>query len=170
MAGRVIAGDVADSRLGGVSHRRYALSALAVVLVLGAIGIGVAVIVSGGSVKHRSTGEGWRRLLPPGSVRVGVGPDGGSVWRVRIRNSFVATRRPNYVYLPRYQRGVRYPVVYLLHGFPGAPDTFYRTSRLATVADGLIRSRKLRPAIVVMPTAGRRYRYEGEWAGPWSGS
>jgi enterochelin esterase-like enzyme len=136
--------------------------------VLFAGAVGVLMVVGHSSRKIRGvTPEPWRQFLPSGSVRVDVGPNQGSVWRVHIRNSFVATHRSSYVYLPRYERGVRYPVVYLLHGFPGSPGTFIRTSRLAAVADGLIRSNKLRAVIVVMPTAGKTIRYDGEWGGAW---
>jgi enterochelin esterase-like enzyme len=86
---------------------------------------------------------------------------------VRIPNSFAHTRRPSYIYLPTYGAAARYPVAYLLHGFPGSPSTFVHGAGIVAVADNLIRSGELRPLIVVMPVAGRTPRYNGEWAGPW---
>ena len=134
---------------------------------LAAIGAGLGMAVQDTSGHGGERSAGWRRLLPAGSARVDVGPDGGSVWRIAIPNSFVATRRPSFVYLPAYSASRRYPVVYLLHGFPGSPSTFVRASRIASVADDLIDAGKLRPLIVVMPVAGRTLRCDGEWAGPW---
>jgi enterochelin esterase-like enzyme len=144
-------------------RRRRAVVAGLLLVAGAAVGATLATGDDGRPAGH----DGWRHVLPAGSIQIVAGPDGGSVWRVWIRNSFVPTRRPNYVYLPPYQAHVRYPVAYLLHGFPGSPATFIRVSRLAHVADDLIAARKLRPLIVVMPVAGRTDRYEGEWAGPW---
>lgn len=130
-------------------------------------GIGIGVAVQDRSRQSSRGSSAWRRRLPVGSARVVVGPDGGSVWRVMIHNSFAPTSRPSFVYLPPYRVNERYPVVYLLHGFPGSPSTFVRGSRIAAVADDLISTGKLRPLIVVMPVAGPTLHYDGEWAGPW---
>jgi enterochelin esterase-like enzyme len=65
------------------------------------------------------------------------------------------------------QPGAHYPVLYLLHGFPGSPQTFVHMAKIATVADGLILRRELRALIVVMPVGGQTSSYNGEWAGPW---
>lgn len=133
----------------------------------GVAAVGAVALSIGLTAGSRDAGAGWRTVLPVGSVRVVEGPGGGSVWSVRIRNSFAFTRRQNYVYLPPYRAHVRFPVAYLLHGFPGSPATFIRASRIAHVADALVVAGKLRPLIVVMPTAGRTEHYDGEWAGPW---
>jgi enterochelin esterase-like enzyme len=146
---------------------RRARIAVGVLLTAAVAALVVVLGHSDGLRRTRSSSAHWRRMLPAGSVLVATGPSGGTVWRVRIPNSFVTTNRPGYIYLPTYRTGARYPVVYLLHGFPGSPETFVRGSRIVAVADDLIRSGRLRPAIVVMPTAGRTIRYDGEWAGPW---
>ena len=44
----------------------------------------------------------------------------------------------------------RYPVVYLLHGAPGEPEDWIKSGRADAAADALIRSGRLRPAILVM--------------------
>lgn len=107
----------------------------------------------------------------PGFARVLSGPGGGTVWRGRIPNRVVpADRRASAVYLPPYfNPQARYPVVYLLHGFPGAPSGFYDSLRLATVADDLIARGRVKPFIAVMPVAGRTTgaRADEEWAGIW---
>jgi enterochelin esterase-like enzyme len=99
------------------------------------------------------------------------GPAGGAVVSGRIPNHVVpADRRASAVYLPPgFSLAERYPVIFLLHGFPGSPSGFYDSLRLANVADGLITSQAVRPFVAVMPVAGRTTgkRMDEEWAGPW---
>ena len=107
------------------------------------------------------------RLIDHGSA-------GGAVWSGRIPDPFVpADTRETDVYLPPdYSPAKRYPVLYLLHGFWGAPSSFVVSLRLADVADSLIRDGTARPFIVVMPPGGlpvgsKRQRAESEWTGVW---
>jgi enterochelin esterase-like enzyme len=106
----------------------------------------------------------------PGFTKLLSGPDGGTIWVGRIPNRVVrGDRRRSAVYLPPYfNRATRYPVIYLLHGFPGAPSGFYDSLALAQIADGLIASGRVKPFIAVMPVAGRTAAARGdEWAGRW---
>ena len=110
----------------------------------------------------------------PGFTLVNRGPSGGTVWSGRIPNPFVRSdTRDTEIYLPpHYATTNRYPVLYLLHGFWGAPSSFVVSLRLAEVADGLVQSGAARPFIVVMPPGGRasgtkQQRTASEWAGPW---
>ena len=106
-----------------------------------------------------------------GFVTVAKGPAGGFVLRGRIPNSVVRwDRRPSAVYLPPgFQAGGHYPVIFLLHGFPGSPSGFYDSLQLALVADQLISSHRVKPFVAVMPVAGRvaGKRSDEEWAGRW---
>jgi hypothetical protein len=110
----------------------------------------------------------------PGFTLVGQGSSGGTVWSGRIPNPIVKSdTRDTELYLPPgYTTTNRYPVLYLLHGFWGAPSSFVVSLRLADVADALVQSGAARPFIVVMPPGGRptgtkRQRTASEWAGPW---
>jgi Putative esterase len=110
----------------------------------------------------------------PGYTLLDQGSGGGAVWSGRIPNRFVPTdTRPTDVYLPPdYSPTKRYPVLYLLHGFWGAPSSFVVSLRLADAADSLIRDGAARPFIAVMPPGGlpagsKRQRAQSEWAGVW---
>jgi enterochelin esterase-like enzyme len=96
------------------------------------------------------------------------------VWTGRISNPFVPSdTRLTDVYLPpHYSSSQRYPVLYLLHGFWGAPSSFVVSLKLADVADSLIQSGAARPFIAVMPPGGlpngtKKQRAMSEWAGVW---
>jgi hypothetical protein len=113
---------------------------------------------------------------PPlaGYTLIDQGSAGGTVWKGRIPNRFVRTdARETEVYLPPgYSPTRRYPVLYLLHGFWGAPSSFVVSLRFADVADSLIRDGTARPFIAVMPPGGlpngsKGQRAQSEWAGVW---
>jgi S-formylglutathione hydrolase FrmB len=98
---------------------------------------------------------------------VATGPAGGAV----LQGAFPGTARPGYIYLPPgFTRTKRYPVVYLLHGMPGSPSEFLDGTEIAQFADNAIAAGAVRPFVAVMPAAGTRRRYNGEWAGSWEGA
>jgi putative tributyrin esterase len=106
-----------------------------------------------------------------GFVPVAKGSAGGVVLKGRIANTFVRLdRRPSAVYLPPgFQAATPYPVIFLLHGFPGSPSGFCDSLQLANIADQLISAHRVKPFVAVMPVAGRvtGKRSNEEWAGPW---
>jgi len=122
------------------------------------------------ALTHLASASGADPPAPAGFVRVKVGPNGGAVWTGRIRNREVNwDRRPSAVYLPPgYDPKTRYPVLYLLHGFPGGPSGFYDSVRFTQITDPLIANGTIKPFIAVMPVAGRtKNRADEEWTGPW---
>jgi S-formylglutathione hydrolase FrmB len=99
-----------------------------------------------------------------GFAPVSSGPAGGQV----LQGTFPGTIRPGLVYLPPgYSPLQRYPVVYLLHGMPGSPSEYPDGTSLVNYADAAIARGAVRPFIAVMPAAGPKRGYNGEWAGPW---
>jgi enterochelin esterase-like enzyme len=75
--------------------------------------------------------------------------------------------QPVEVYLPPgYAQHplARYPVMYLLHGFPGRPAAFMRTVRMGVVEDVLLAKRRARPFILVMPFGSTGTFTDKEWA------
>jgi enterochelin esterase-like enzyme len=58
----------------------------------------------------------------------------------------------------------RYPVIYLLHGFPGRPLAFLLTVRAGVVEDELVATGAAQPAILVMPFGSTSTFTDKEWA------
>jgi len=58
----------------------------------------------------------------------------------------------------------RYPVVYLLHGFPGVPSSYFKAGRLGVVEDILLAKRVIRPVILVAPFGSTGVFTDKEWA------
>jgi enterochelin esterase-like enzyme len=74
---------------------------------------------------------------------------------------------PAYVYLPPgYDQpgnaARRYPVVYLLHGYPGGPADWFRGAQLQQVMDAMLRDRLMQPMIVVAPDASGGWLHDSE--------
>ncbi|HVA32220.1 MAG TPA: alpha/beta hydrolase-fold protein [Gaiellaceae bacterium] len=71
------------------------------------------------------------------------------------------------VYLPPgydAQPSRRFPVVYLLHGFPGRPLAFLQTVRAGVLVDELVGAKKMQPVILVMPFGSTSTFEDKEWA------
>jgi enterochelin esterase-like enzyme len=82
-------------------------------------------------------------------------------------------RKADYlVSLPRgYDRTLRYPVFYLLHGLPGRPMAFILNAHIVARADALIEQHRMPPMILVYPD-GRvndDTQSDSEWANTHAG-
>ena len=58
----------------------------------------------------------------------------------------------------------RYPVLYLLHGFPGQATGFLNIGQVSTTEATLVAAGRARPVIMVMPTGTRSFLADEEWA------
>jgi len=91
----------------------------------------------------------------------------GTAQRVEVRSDALGGRNQEaYVYLPsgyanHPQR--RYPVLYLLHGFPGRPLAFLETVQMGIVDDAVTARRRAQPAILVMPFGSTGTFTDKEW-------
>jgi enterochelin esterase-like enzyme len=94
--------------------------------------------------------------------------DVGSTQRFYVESPALGGRRqPVDVYLPPGYAShpeQRYPVFYLLHGFPGRPGAFLQTVRMGVVEDILIAQQRIRPLILVMPFGSSGTFTDKEWA------
>jgi enterochelin esterase-like enzyme len=91
----------------------------------------------------------------------------GQAERFYVASAALGRRQPVDVYLPPGYRSdgtVRYPVLYLLHGFPGRPGAFLQTVRLGVVEDVLLHRHRIRPFILVMPFGSSGTFTDKEWA------
>src|SRR5213082_683103 len=79
----------------------------------------------------------------------------GTLHHIKVTSPALGGRSQDvYVYLPPgydSHPARRYPVMYLLHGFPGRPLAFLLTVRMGVVEDELVAKRLARPLILVMP-------------------
>jgi enterochelin esterase-like enzyme len=96
---------------------------------------------------------------------------GGTLVKLALPSAALQRRQETYVYLPpgyasHPQR--RYPVLYLLHGFPGRPLAFVQTVQMGVVEDSLTARGRARPLILVMPFGSTGTFNDEEWAGKWS--
>ena len=89
-----------------------------------------------------------------------------STSRSRARRSAAAARTSTSTYRPATHgtRSARYPVLYLLHGFPGRPLAFLLTVRMGVVEDELVAKHRAQPLILVMPFGSTGTFTDKEWA------
>src|SRR5574341_231485 len=72
-----------------------------------------------------------------------------------------------YVYLPpgydaKANAQRRYPVVYLLHGYPGGPIDWFRGAEVQDQMDALLRYHLVQPMLVVAPNASGGWLHDSE--------
>jgi len=92
----------------------------------------------------------------------------GSVEQIKVASAALGGRSQSvYVYLPpgyRDHPNKRYPVLYLLHGFPGRPLAFLLTVRMGVVEDELVARHRAQPLILAMPFGSTGTFTDKEWA------
>jgi enterochelin esterase-like enzyme len=130
-----------------------------------ALGTFVAVGVFG-SYRYVENYWAYRGFAPPHDAAF-VKVHGTPVRFTVVSPALGGRRQPVDVYLPPGYRSHptrRYPVAYLLHGFPGRPGAFLATVRMGVVEDELVALRRARPLILVMPFGSTGSFTDKEWA------
>ncbi len=106
------------------------------------------------------------RGFPPPRDPAFVGST-GTAERIYVQSAALGGRRQAVdVYLPPgYDASPRrrYPVFYLLHGFPGRPGAFLQTVRMGVVEDVLLARHRARPLVLVMPFGSTGTFTDKEW-------
>jgi enterochelin esterase-like enzyme len=92
----------------------------------------------------------------------------GVAERIYVASAALGRSQPVDVYLPPGYSSTasshrRYPVFYLLHGFPGRPGAFLETVRMGVVEDVLVARHRIRPVILVMPFGSTGTFTDKEW-------
>ena len=90
----------------------------------------------------------------------------GNVERVWYDSPTLKTHRRMTIYTPPgYDKGSKYPVLYLLHGAGGDEEAWTTLGRAAQIMDNLISSGRCKPMIVVMPNGNPACQAApGEWS------
>ena len=94
-----------------------------------------------------------------GHFDLGIARQYGLTLHLRVHGAISHITRSVYVFLPPqyfkpgfYQK-YRFPVIELLHGFPGQPQDWITVLGVNTILDTLISEHKADPAVLVMPDA-----------------
>ncbi|HXP19066.1 MAG TPA: alpha/beta hydrolase-fold protein [Streptosporangiaceae bacterium] len=103
---------------------------------------------------------------PGGPGRVRVVP--ASLQKISVASPALGGHRDTvYVVLPpgyASNPGQSYPVLYLLHGFPGSPSNFLTVGGVEDIEATLVAEGLMKPIILVMPTGAFSFLADEEWA------
>ena len=95
----------------------------------------------------------------------------GTLVKLGVPSTALGNRhQETYVYLPPGYAShphERFPVLYLLHGFPGRPLAFIQTVEMGVVEDALTARGGAQPLILVMPFGSTGTFSDKEWANAW---
>ncbi|HKT43728.1 MAG TPA: alpha/beta hydrolase-fold protein [Gaiellaceae bacterium] len=107
----------------------------------------------------------YRGFAPPRDPAYVTQP--GTVQRILVQSPALGGRKQEaYVYLPSGYADHphrRYPVLYLLHGFPGRPLAFLETVQMGVIDDALTAKHAAQPLILVMPFGSTGTFNDEEW-------
>jgi enterochelin esterase-like enzyme len=151
------------------SGRRGGGTGLSAAVGLRVAAIAATALVAGGLFGlYRYLDNYWlyRGFAPPKDAAYVT--SSGTQQLITVRSAALGGRRQQVVvYLPpgyaaHPQR--RYPVMYLLHGFPGKPLAFLETVRMGVVEDDLLARGRARPLILAMPFGSTGQFTDKEWA------
>ena len=129
--------------------------------------LGVCFLAGGlwGAHRYLANFLTYRGFAPPRDPALVTTP--GTTVKLDVPSAALGGRSQEvYVYLPsgyaaHPQR--RYPVVYLLHGFPGRPLAWLETVDMGVLDDSLSARGRARPAILVMPFGSTGTFTDEEW-------
>ena len=103
----------------------------------------------------------------PTPVVADTGYAAGTIGRYEVFSPALGRAQEVLVYLPPgYRRAGRrrYPVLYLLHGYPGDPTSFVDGVPAGAVEDALLAAHAMRPTILVMPSGNSDPPADNAWA------
>jgi len=149
--------------VGSWTGRRASRLILAGLLALAGVFVAVGFV----GVEHYGRNYWLYRGFPPPSDPAYVTQQ-GTREELQVSSPALGGRSQQvYVYLPpgyADHPDERYPVLYLLHGFPGRPLAFLLTVRAGVVEDELVARDAAQPIILVMPFGSTGTFTDEEWA------
>ena len=133
------------------------------------LALGLAWVLLGIFGVYRYIEDYWlyRGFAPPATP---AGVAAGRLLTRKFSSPALHARRSIRVYLPpgypqAVARGHRFPVVYLLHGYPGQPNNFFLIGDLQVAENVLLDRHRIRPMILVAPSgASAHFGSHTEWA------
>jgi enterochelin esterase-like enzyme len=155
-------GEEPAEQAGGRTERAMNRIALLAVLAVAWVGLGVY-----GTLSYGEAYNTYRGFSPPVDP-AGVTP--GYLFHEKFYSAALGQQRKFLVYAPpgyarAAARGVRFPVLYLLHGSPGRPKQFINVAAAGVALDTAIQRQAVKPFLLVMPDGGDgTFRNETEWA------
>ncbi|HEX6789157.1 MAG TPA: alpha/beta hydrolase-fold protein [Gaiellaceae bacterium] len=139
--------------------RGYGPQALAALLTCAFLAVGLI-----GARRYFDNFWVYRGFAPPHDPAYITTP--GTLQRIAVPSPALGGRAQEaYVYLPQgysSSSARRYPVLYLLHGFPGKPLAFIETVQMGVV-DDIYTARRHEPVILVMPFGSTGTFTDEEW-------
>jgi enterochelin esterase-like enzyme len=152
---------IAAKTLGRMRRNRIAVWVVGAILILVAISVGAIGV-------YRYLDNYWLYRGYPKPQDPAFVVRRGTIQQFEVKSPALGGRsQPVQVYLPpgypTHPR-TRYPVFYLLHGFPGRPEAFFQTVRLAVLEDTLLTEHQIRPMILVAPFGSTGTFTDKEWA------
>ncbi|MEA2255602.1 MAG: hypothetical protein QOG35_1647 [Solirubrobacteraceae bacterium] len=109
----------------------------------------------------------YRGFPPPATPR---GVVSGAAERIRFYSPALHQERSYLVYRPPHyaaevERGMRFPVMYLLHAPPGRPDGYLQAGALGVDVSVMLARHEIHPALYVIPFGkSGTYGNDTEWA------
>jgi enterochelin esterase-like enzyme len=143
-----------------VAGRRWAVVGLATLAVVAFVAVGLLGV-------ERYAWNYWlyRGFAPPQDPAYVTVQ--GTTEKIGVVSPALGRTQTAYVYLPPGYAAHphrHYPVVYLMHGFPGRPLAFLLTVRMGVLEDALAARHRITPPILVMPYGSTGTFTDKEWA------
>jgi enterochelin esterase-like enzyme len=117
-------------------------------------GVPADTVTAGGG----GTGTGFSALMG-NHINMSIASHYGLTLRVAVHGPVSTLTRTVYVFLPPqyfeagYYQTYHFPVIELLHGFPGEPQDWITVLGVNTMLDTLVSQHEAKPAVLVMPDA-----------------
>lgn len=91
--------------------------------------------------------------------------EAGTLEKEFINSNSLGVSREIKIYLPNeyYDSTKRYPVLYMLHGFPGSVDDWVINGDIVNKLDAMIKGKQLTPLVVVFPDGNGTKFHDGQY-------
>lgn len=113
----------------------------------------------GAQVSTMASGPSTRFSAAISHIDLSIARQYGLTVHLRVHGKYSHISRMVYVFLPSqyfrpgFYQNYRFPVIELIHGFPGQPQDWITVLGVNSILDSLISQHRARPAVLVMPDA-----------------